>query len=273
MTFTCDEAWREPLRRTGLDSVEGVFAFAGGTDLDKPGLGNRRRTRLELADGQGRRRELILKRYGPESLRARLRRLWAQGLCSPSEIEYRNIRLVEALGIDTMQAVAWGGEGCRGGGRSFLLATVVPGEAMERCGREFLAACPERAEELTTKLAALVARLHGAGYVHRDLSACHVFLHTGEGGLELNLIDLARVFAPSSWRAFRWRVKDLAQLLHSMPDEWVEAHWESFLRQYLALAGGRSPRRYARAAARKAAWIARHEARRKRRREGRSANE
>ncbi|HOF18796.1 MAG TPA: lipopolysaccharide kinase InaA family protein [Phycisphaerae bacterium] len=273
MTFACDEAWREPLRQAGLDSVEGAFAFAAGADLDKPGLGNRRRTRLELADSQGRRRELILKRYGPEPLRARLRRAWTYGLCGAAEIEYRNIRLVAALGIDTMQAVAWGGESCRGGGRSFLLATVVPGEALERCGREFLAASPERAEELTAKLAALVARLHGAGYVHRDLGACHVFLHVGDVGLELNLIDLARVFAPSSWRMFRWRVKDLAQLLHSMPSEWVEAHWEAFLRQYLALTGGGSPRRYARAAACKAAWIARHEARRKRRREGRNANE
>jgi len=86
----------------------------------------------------------------------------------------------------------------------------------------------------------LVANLHAAGHVHRDLYASHIFLDAEGGRVQLYLIDLARVFVPR-WRVFRWRVKDLAQLKYSMPPAWVEAHWDGFLAAYLRrLAGGPS---------------------------------
>jgi tRNA A-37 threonylcarbamoyl transferase component Bud32 len=144
--------------------------------------------------------------------------------------------------------------------RGYLLVKAVPGEALERCASKFLYRGGERAGSvLAEKLAALAGTLHRAGYVHRDLYAGHIFLHESGGGIELYLIDLARMFAPR-WRKFRWRVKDLAQLKYSMPAPWVQQHWDAFLQRYLERTGCGPPARYNRAVDRKVRAIARHSA-------------
>ena len=222
------------LAEAHLDSVEGAFAWQGGTDLDKPGLGTRRRTQLYLADASGCRHELYLKRYGREPLGQRIRRLLTYGRRSPARVEFDNIRAAAAAGVGTMQAVAWADEmGLLAARRSFLVVTAVPGDALERCGESYLAGGPGRGAALADKLADLVRTFHDAGWVHRDLYASHVFLHQGSGGAELYLIDLARMFAPR-WRQFRWRAKDLAQLKYSMPPAWVAEHWPAFWARYFA---------------------------------------
>ncbi|MDP6544956.1 MAG: lipopolysaccharide kinase InaA family protein [Phycisphaerae bacterium] len=238
-----------------LDTVDGAFAYGGGEDLVKPGLGTRRRTRIELDD-----RVLYLKRYGPERFGDRWRRFMTYGRSSPASVEFENIRAAQRCGVATMDAVAFGHEMGFGGlfaRRSYLVVTAVEGDAIERCGSEFLAAGSDGdgARRLTDKLARLVGTLHGAGFVHRDLYASHVFLHDSPDGVSLYLIDLARMFAPR-WRAFRWRVKDLAQLKYSMPAVWVQDHWDEFLGAYLDICGGNAER-YSRAVDRKAASIRR----------------
>ena len=260
---SCDEPLRAALRAEGLDTVEGAFAWDRGEDLDKPGLAGRRRTRVELADATGRSHVLYLKRYGPRRPDRRLRRWWTHGLrCTPARVEFANIRAARAAGVPTMREVLFGEEPGRGARRSYLIVTAVPGDALERCGEEFLAAIgrDDGIGEFTSRLAALVARLHAAGYVHRDLYASHIFGHQRPGGYELYLIDLARMFVPL-WRRFRWRVKDLAQLKYSMPPAWVEAHWDEFLAEYLGGCAGR----YRRAVDRKVASMVRRRRRRSRR--------
>jgi hypothetical protein len=87
------EALLEAVRRAGLDSVDGAFAYEGGADLSKPGLGHRRRTRIELPGGQGSAHVLYLKRYGPQRLSEALRRWWTNGRrMSPARVEFENIR-------------------------------------------------------------------------------------------------------------------------------------------------------------------------------------
>jgi tRNA A-37 threonylcarbamoyl transferase component Bud32 len=146
------------------------------------------------------------------------------------------------------------------------VVTAVPGDAIERCASEFLAAHAgdDGARRLTDELARLAAALHGAGFVHRDLYASHVFLHESDDNVSLYLIDLARMFAPRR-RTFRWRVKDLAQLKYSMPASWVQSHWDAFLAAYLAGCPGREEQ-YSRAIDRKEASIRRRALRRARRR-------
>jgi len=254
------------LREAGLDSVEGAFAWQGGTDLDKPGLGTRRRTRLVLPGPDGAEWELYLKRYGPEPLGERIRRLLTYGRHSPAGIEYDNVRAAAAAGVATMGAVACGDEmGLLAARRSFVIVTAVPGDALERCGESFLAADAARGAELTEKLADLVGALHASGAVHRDLYAAHVFLHEGPDGAELYLIDLARMFVPYSWRRFRWRVKDLAQLKYSMPSDWVADHWEAFCKRYFARVGVDNADRYASAIDGKVSEMRRRDVRRSRR--------
>lgn len=227
MTFAddCPPALREALTAAGLDTVEGVFAYGGGDDLIKRGLGSRQRTRIEIISASGQRQVLYLKRYGASG------GCGCRGGGGEALIEFRNVEFVRRAGVRTMQALAWGHDSAS---RSYIIVTAVPGEAMERCIDDFIAGDPEgvKTAELTSKLASLVRQFHEAGLVHRDLYASHIFLDERRG-LDLYLIDLARVFRPV-WRRSRWRVKDLAALRYSMPPRWVKEHWASFLRQYLA---------------------------------------
>jgi heptosyltransferase-2 len=247
----------DAVREAGLNTLEGALAYGGGENLDKPRLGHRRRTRLVLMDSRGTMHELFLKRYGVHPLRARLRRLLAGSRRSEAGVEYDNILAAGDAGVSTMRAVVCGEErGLLGPRRSYVIVTRVPGEALERCGEEFLRRHqdqPRRLRELTEKLADLVRRLHAAGLVHRDLYASHVFLEERQGEIHLHLIDLARVFSPR--RKFRWRVKDLAQLKYSMPAAWTTACWEDFMAAYLDGAAGAA--RYAAAIDRKVAWMRR----------------
>jgi len=231
---TLDPAVREFVRQQGLDTVAGAFAYEGGDDLSKPGLGHRRRTRLSFTDSQGSRREMYMKRYAPLPLMRRLRRFFT-GRASRSEArtEFENIRAVRLAGVPTMREIVCGVEkDILGVKRSYIIVGSVPGDALERVGEEFVSRRDANLDEFTGRLLELVRRLHEAGFVHRDLYAAHIFLHEHGGGFDLNLIDLARIFRPG-FRKFRWRVKDLAQLKYSMPQLWVERYWEQFMVGYL----------------------------------------
>ena len=232
----CDTSLLTALRQNRLDTVAGAFAYGGGADLRKPGLGHRRRTRVELSDIDGKARVLYLKRYEPEGPVTALGRWFEHGRrVSPAGVEFDNINAARSAGIPTMEAVACGEEfSLVGAKRSFLLATEVPGDALERCFEDFLdrnADAPQEVMAVTGKLAGLVSALHRAGYVHRDLYASHIFMDESDARPELYLIDLARMFRPRR-RTFRWRVKDLAQLKYSMPAGWLASHWEGFLKVY-----------------------------------------
>ncbi len=258
-----DQAWLdEALSAAGLDTVDGAFAYGGGQDLVKSSLGSRRRTAIKLVDPAGAPHVVYLKRYGPERLSARLRRAWIYGRrLGPAAVERDNIARARAAGLTTMQVLRFGEDRTAGAYRGYLVVTAVPGDALERCAGAYLArGGPAAGDLLAAKLAELAAGLHAGGYVHRDLYASHVFLHERSEDIQLHLIDLARMFAPR-WRAFRWRVKDLAQLKYSMPPQWVGGHWQAFVQQYLERAGWRHAARYNRAVNRKAGALARRAAR------------
>jgi tRNA A-37 threonylcarbamoyl transferase component Bud32 len=261
------EALLAAVRRAGLDSVDGAFAYEGGADLTKPGLGHRRRTRIELPCGQGVSQVLYLKRYGPQRLGEALRRWWTHGRrMSPARVEFQNILAARLAGVPTMQAVACGEDRCPlGACRSYILVSAVPGEALERCFEGYLAAHDAAAAaEVTARLAGMVRRLHQGGHVHRDLYASHVFLDDSAGRDDLYLIDLARMFRPRVIKR-RWFVKDLAQLRYSMPAAWVDAHWQALLADYLAGVSDRGRRAWDGLIGRKVESMRRRDDRRRRR--------
>ena len=226
------------LKKLGLDTVDGAFAFSDGEDLVKPGLGHRKRTRFTVTDESGQTHELYIKRYQPEGLLARLKRRLTYGpAMSPAAIEFDNIQAARAAGVPTMQAlVASEKWGALGSAVSYIIVTEVPGEKLESIISEFLddnAATPEAIEAFTLSLADAVSKFHATGYVHRDLYCCHLFADRSGGEFEFYLIDLARAFRPK-WRATRWMVKDLAQLKFSMPRKrWANPYWDQFMRRYL----------------------------------------
>ena len=247
------------IRAAGLDSLDGAFAFEGGTDLDKPGLGPRRRTHLVLTDDEGAEHSLFLKRYNDAPLAIRLQgRLAGIGPGSQAWQEQRNIAWVSAAGVATMQTLAWGQEGRR----SYILVSSVPGEAIERCGDAVFVrfgADMQFCESFTMELAQMVSRLHRSGLFHRDLYAAHLFLDILVDQPRLYLIDLARVIRPPVRRR-RWQVKDLAQLKYSMPHRWLARYWAVFLELYL---GGKANRlALEKAINRKVRRMARHDRRR-----------
>lgn len=255
------------VRLAGLDSVDGAFACEGGEDLNKPGLGHRRRTRLELPDGQGGVHVLYLKRYGRQGVSAALRRWWTHGRrWSAARAEFENIRRARQAGVATMREVVCDEDRCPlGAMRSFVIVTSVPGEALERCFDAYLAGHDAAAvAALTARLAGMIRSLHRAGYVHRDLYAAHVFLDESAAPGELYLIDLARMFSPRL-RKLRWFVKDLAQLKYSMPAAWTAGYWPALLAEYLGGAGDRRRRMWDDMISRKVESMRRRDARRHRR--------
>jgi tRNA A-37 threonylcarbamoyl transferase component Bud32 len=257
------------LKENGLHTVEGAFEFEGGEDLSKPGLGRRRRTRIKFRDEQQRLWEMYLKRYSPRPWWQRLWRLLTfRAARSVARREYRNVQAVREAGVATMRDIAYGAAyDMLGVTRSYLIVSAVPGQSLERIGNEFLSRHmndPAIIRELTETLTSLVRTLHGAGLCHRDLYACHLFLHEHDGRVELYLIDLARVFRPR-WRPFRWRVKDLAQLKYSMPWIWVQECWEGFLSGYLQTDHAGELDRWGRAIDRKVLSMERQQNRRERR--------
>ena len=237
-TGKLDPTVTDYVRDQNLDNVKDAFDCKLGEDMVKPGLGNRRRTRLTFRDKTGRAWELFFKRYYPLPLIKRIYLfLTFRGNRSPARKEYYNIQALREAQVGTMREVVFGDErDFLGVKRSYIIVTSVSGNALERNGEAFFTRHhnqPEVLKLFNDTLVDLVRRMHLNGLVHRDHYASHIFLHEHDGHIELFLIDVARVFRPKR-RTFRWRVKDLAQLKYSMPWFWVNQYWKDFMNGYLA---------------------------------------
>jgi len=207
------------LRAHGLDSLEAIFAYSGGERLDKPGLAAwRSRFRITLPGG-GSSTTLYLKRFDnpPRSERRAVRRA-GSGAWSLAGNEWTWIERLTESGVACVQAAGFG-EQLAGGRetRSALVTVAAPGRSLESWFRDWTAADRVTIRGLIPATAALAAKLHQSGYVHRDLYASHVFFDpTQSMERGLCLIDLQRVMRPT-WRFSRWAVKDLASLNYSAP--------------------------------------------------------
>lgn len=109
-------------------------------------------------------------------------------------------------------------------------------------------------QSLTAELARLARTLHDQHRFHKDLYLCHFFIPREDTGHvpaswrgRVHLIDLHRL-AHHRWTAWRWRAKDLGQLLYSSAIVGVGPR--DRLRFWRAYLGPRPPRA--------AAWLARH---------------
>lgn len=136
--------------------------------------------------------------------------------------ELENLEALRAAGLRVPQPLAAGttrrGLRCA----SFVALAELPGAALSAGGYV--------PRELAADLGHLVARLHRAGFAHRDLYLDNVF-HDPELGL--GLLDCERVFRSSGLRQ-RWVVKDLAALQASAGPAWS---WTDRLRVLRAYCG------------------------------------
>ncbi len=225
-----EEPWRRPLAGAGLDTPEAWWTDARiqiWRDIRE-----RQNGLLTLGDGR-----FHVKRLRPP-----------HGLEVNREVE--GIRLLEAAGIDTVPLVAWGQSG---DGRGLLvtsdLAGFRPADRRLAEGEPFA--------RISSATAAVAGRLHRAGLHHRDLYLCHFLLN--DAG-DVRLIDAARVRRLPWLRRRRWIVKDLAQFRYSARQAGAsEAELDAWLADWCG--DGWDARRMRPGVVRKAAWIARHDAR------------
>lgn len=218
----------------------------------------------------------------------------AAGEQTPAEVEVRGHQLLADRGIPTAALVAWG---VRADRRSFTvwldLAGYTPGDKLVGGGVAF--------ERLLGPTADLAGQLHKAGLHHRDLYLCHFMAKpagasvsaveaaaaaaaegeeaVGDGQPagsppsadappDVRLIDVARVRRlPGFLTRRRWVVKDLAQFWYStvqLGPAVTDEQRSRWLARYAATRGDVTPQQLRKAIERKAAAIARHDERLKR---------
>ncbi len=231
----------QPLMRVvGLDA-EGVFTHP---DIKVwRSITERENCTLDCMDADRKNLRLHIKRYHAASRKI-----------SPAQEEARGIQALMDAAIATVPLVGWGE---LPDGRSFIISMDLAGyEAADK-----LLAGGARFDRLRDPTADVAAKLHDAGLHHRDLYLCHFFARVEGEEVDLRLIDAARVRLLPAFLTRRWIVKDLAQFWYSgMQAGVLEEQRRAWLERY---ARQRRLERFdglLRSVIKKAAWIARHDA-------------
>ncbi len=138
--------------------------------------------------------------------------------------EYRAVRLLETIGVDTLAVAAYASRGSNPATiHSMLLTDDLAGTiSLEDYCADWRTNPPPFAVRmrLTLALADIARRMHAAGINHRDFYLCH--FHLDEQSLQhgtprCHVIDLHRAQVRRKTPR-RWRVKDLAGLYFSAMD-------------------------------------------------------
>lgn len=168
--------------------------------------------------------------------------------------EAAGIRLLQQAQIPTVPLVAAGVVRSRG---SFLITEdLYDFEAADMLLERGLAF-----NRILEPSAELAAKLHSAGLRHRDLYLNHFFVKVDEGRVELRLIDAARVSKLPRFFARRWIVKDLGQFWYSTTRfEIPDPQRRVWLEHYARCRELTDVNRLEKSVRRKAASIARHDA-------------
>lgn len=204
------------------------------------------RLNFVVAGDEGGRAELYGKVYERDGLVSRLRK--RRG-ARPGVDE---AALLSRLAAEGLPVPAVAAAGALPSGRSYVVVRAVEGVPLDDALRAGRFAAPAERRRLVRALARLVRRLHETGTVHRDLYLCHVLV--SPSGCRLSLIDFERALAR---RRARWRVKDVAALLSSVPEGFLSrTDAVRFLLEYRG--GAEGLRRFARRVARKAAKLRAH---------------
>ncbi len=136
--------------------------------------------------------------------------------------EWKAIHRLKALGVDTMEGVAFGQKGLNPLRRTSFIITedLSPAISLEDYCANWIAHPPALAIKrmLIHRLASMVRQMHQGGVNHRDCYLCHFLLRQPFNGteqdLKLSVIDLHRAQIRQQVPR-RWRDKDLIGLYFS----------------------------------------------------------
>lgn len=240
--FWAPREYQGILRELGLTDCERIFSDE--RIVPWRSIPERENCTFDATLADGRAIRLHVKRYRP---------MWAPKL--PGELEADGILALELAKIPTAPLVAWGK---MADGRSFLITEDLtgyrPADKAIQSGVPF--------EHLLAPTADLAAKLHAAGLHHRDLYLCHFLVKITGQATDLKLIDAARVRRLPGWPfRNRWIVKDLAQFWYSAQQLAIpEQSLDRWLQRYAEQRKVPAVDRLRSAVGRKAAWIARHDA-------------
>lgn len=180
--------------------------------------------------------------------------------------EWRAIQRLQAAGVATMTAVAYGERGRNPAAQHSFIVTeeLAPTVSLEDFSRDWPQQPPAPAlkRALIAEVARMLGRMHRAGVNHRDCYICHFLLHTDKpvaaGDFRLSVIDLHRAQTHARL-PLRWRNKDLAALYFSALEIGLTRRDKlRFLRGYFAELHGPLPlRRILRDEAPLLAWLQR----------------
>ncbi len=240
--FNVDPAYQPAMREIGLDA-DGVFDH--GDIKVWRSITERENCTLDATLNDGTRLRWHVKRY----------RATGNGM-SPARLEVEGIRLLEGSEIPTLKLVAFGE---LADGRSFSITEDLAGY---NAADKLIASGAITFEAVCEGTADLVGALHDRALHHRDLYLCHFFARQIGSKVDLRLIDAGRVARLPRWPfRGRWIVKDLSQFWYSAEQSRVdETQRRAWLERYAQRRGlpASAPLRHA--IERKAAWIAKHDA-------------
>ena len=251
------------LRSSGFTTFDSLMHFEGGT-VAKNLLRQRTTTRIELPNRESR-EAFYIKRHGPSPWKEYLKPLLR--MTRPilgARHEWEAMIRFHKLGIPTMIPVALG-ESRRD---SFVVTKSIEGCSklshwMQTYWQRTERADIHKTRQLIEDVARIARTMHSAGLHHQDFYLTHLLMPQGDAqpGLHndqpgIYVIDLGRVCCRKRL-AWRWIVKDLAQLNYSA-DLVTHSDRQRFLKAYLGRPLRSEDRKFVRRILRKSEAIARH---------------
>lgn len=218
--------WRQLLAQNGITSAASLWELSGETV--KNVVKERGTSRCVLQRPNGEPIEVFIKRYRPIPLREKIKNI----ICfKPYKFdafhEWHALCDFIELGLLTTTPLA---AGKLPDGRSCIMTLGITDYIRASDLAANLPPGSPRRRRLILRLGELTGKMHAAGMAHQDLYLLHFFVREAENDA-VYLIDLQRMIKQRhlSWR---WRVKDLAQLLfsalpHAKEDE-IIAFWQAY---------------------------------------------
>jgi heptose I phosphotransferase len=233
--FFVSPDFADAFAKVNLTSIDAVFNFEGGQNMNKANLAKHRtRIRFEIDNPPA---TVFLKRYDNPPRLLQISN-WLSHLKRAATGDYDRLPAAQLLcaGINTPEIIAYGSQW---NGlfekRSFIITKKIPdAESLERKPPDFFCNSPPT-ENIAEKrqfidaLADFAKRFHQTGLRHRDFYTAHIF-RTDKG--RFYLIDLHRTFKPLLL-ARRFQIKDITQLYYSAPGQiFSRADRLRFYKQY-----------------------------------------